>query len=291
MSFTPSHNPAWASVFTDPADANAFVAVVADVIEQRWGSAAEFDATAGSVTLPNGSIVSFANTARELASFDEPYWRSYLYLMLSANEAFDPSELQTEMRSWSRIRSRLRIRLHPAGPLALSEHTKPVPLVERPLSDSVSFVIAADTDIGSVAITTEVAEAWGKPLEQAWRAAIKNTKSRSKTRGALVQTPMTSFLMIEGDLFTTGHARDLRSFQADDPSIPPPIGPNGALVMAPTSRTLFVKPIDDPRDLASDAAGLLTAAAQFQATEPNPLSLDVFWYRGVDDLVGVIEMP
>lgn len=298
MSFTPSDDapsaaappPRWACVFDDPATAIHFVAVVADVIDRRWGDDAVFDQTVGSVRLPAGSVIHFANTARELAPFDEPYWRSYLYLMFSANESFDPEALQTELRSWTRIRSRLRIRLHPAGPLALDAFSEPLPLVERRISETVSFVIAADTDLGSVAITTEVADAWEKPLDQAWRAAIKNTRSRSKPRGSLVQTPTTSFMLLEGDLFTTGHARDLRPFRPDDPTVGSIVGRNGALLMAPTSRTLFVKPIDDTSKLAIDSIGLISAAGQFQAFEPNPLSLDVFWYRGVDDLVGVIEV-
>ncbi len=273
--------PDWADVFDHRDTARRFVEVVADVVRQRWGGAATFDAAIGQVTMSSGCTIGFANTACELIGFDEPYWRSYLFLMLSEYDAFDPEALDRELRSWSQIRSRLRVRLFPTGASSSDARTD---LVRRPVSDSLSFILAADSDIGCVPVPAQAAAAWNKPIDQAWRTAIKNTHSRTDVGIAAVQTPEASFAMLEGGLYTTGHARDLSR------ALPGLIGPYGALVAAPTSRALFVLPIDDPATVPGDAVGLLVATVTYQDREPNPLSTDILWYRGPDDLVGALDV-
>ncbi|MEZ5377148.1 MAG: hypothetical protein R2733_11630 [Acidimicrobiales bacterium] len=289
MSSTDSHFPtrssgsipAWAGAFRDPATARHFVSVVADVIEQRWGDTASFDLDDGRLTLADRRTIDFANTAHELVGFDEPYWRQYLFLMLSDYEAFDPQALDRELRSWTQIRSRLRVRLFPTTtPEVMGDRE----LIRRPVSDHLSFIIAADSDLGCVPVPADVTDEWGKPLEQAWRAAIKNTRVRASFHVAVANTPTANFIMLDGDLYTTGAARDLDRF------LPGVIGPHGALVAAPTSRSLFVQPIEHPDHVADDAMGLAVAAATFMQIEPSPLSNDVLWYRGVDELVGALDI-
>ncbi len=274
--------PPWADVFDDTTTARHFVAVVGDVVEQRWGGEASFDPAAGTATRADGCMVSFANTACELVGFDETYWRSYLFLMLSEYDSLDLKALDAELRSWTNVRSRLRIRLYPTTTPSTSDNDWN--LIDRPLSASLRFVLAADADIGSVPIAAEAAAEWGKPIEQAWRTAIKNTRSRVRVGTAVVRTPTAQFFMLDGGLFTTGHARDLSSV------LPGMIGDHGALLTAPTSRTLFVQPIDDPASVRTDAVELIVSTMTFQALEPNPLGRDVLWYRGADDLVGALDV-
>ncbi len=276
--------PPWADVFLDAAIAASFVAVVTDVVEQRWGTDAQFDRALGQVTLADGRLINFANAACELIGFDEPYWRRYLFSMLSDFESFDAAGLQAELRSWSRIRSRLRVRLFPTGGLDPLDHPA---LMARPIGDSMSLIIAADTDAGCVPISVDISADWNRPDEQAWRCAIKNSRTRGRHDVSSVRTFDTSFLMVEGDLFTTGLARDLTSLlwrhSADGaPRL-------GALVSAPTSRSLFVQPIDDLPMVATYSAGLITASIQYQAREPGAMGCNLFWYRGVDDLVSAVE--
>ncbi len=279
----PGSVPEWADVFDNPTTALDFVRVIVDVIEQRWGNSVTFDASIGQLRLSTGCIIDFANTACELIGYDEPYWRRYLFLMLSEYEAFDPAALDRELRSWTQIRSRLRVRLFPTTAPSPSEGN-PWELVRRPISSSLSFILAADAAIGCVPVSAEVAEQWDRPIDQAWRTAIKNTRTRASFSLAAVHSPTARFVMLEGDLYTTGQARDLSD------SLPGIVGPHGALVIAPTSRTLFVQPIDDPANVAVDAVGLIVAAVSYQSREPNTLTTDVLWYRGPNDLVGALDV-
>ncbi len=41
--------------------------------------------------------------------------------------------------------------------------------------------------------------------------------------------------------------------------------------------------------VATYSAGLITASIQYQAREPGAMGCNLFWYRGVDDLVSAVE--
>ncbi len=283
----PGHDdplPLWANVFGNPGVARSFVSVVSDIVEQRWGPDATFDRSRGQATLLDGRLINFANAACELIGFDEPYWRRYLFSMLSEFDSFDPAELERELRSWSQVRGRLRVRLFPTdGDDPIDESWE---LLQRPVSASMSFIVAADAEIGCVPITADVFDHWDTPVDQVWQTAIENTGTQVEYRIAMARTPMTGFIMIEGDLYTTGLARDLTGILGAESD---GLFQHGALIAAPTSRSLFIQPIIDPKLVLDDTVGLISAAAQFQHSEPGAMGCDIFWYRGVDNLLGAVE--
>lgn len=276
----PKHEvPEWVSTFKDTETAKLFVAVAADVIEQRWGPEARFDAEVGLVTIAGEPAVSLANPARFLAASDISQWRPHLYNYLSLVDSINPAELVDQLRDWEYIQDRLRVRLYrPLQPeLAWG-------LVSRPVSPSTLFAIAADLSVGATALTPQHLDRWDVPVEEVWRRAIANTASSTQVVPTMLEKNGFRAVDLHGDLFTSGLALDLSLFL-------PPLGQLGALLSAPCSDTLLVMPIASVNDAAQQSRLLVEVTLSWFNSEPHPLSPSVFWYRGPQQLEAALEIP
>ncbi len=270
--------PPWISGVLPIDEAWAFVDVVDQLVHERWGDAADFIRSTGIAQLESGAAISFANVARELRGVDARSWRRFLAAMLDAVESTETELIVGQLRSWTRICSRLRVRL--------SSHSLDNAMVLHRLGQDVALVLAADVGNGSVIVPRHYTAGWHRTEEEVWSTAIDHTRSATLPSITIERdgNGLTHFFVLEGDLFTTGLARDLRS-------APGVLGRHGALLSAPTSRTLLVRPVDDPAAVARQSLGLFVATVQRFGRDPHPLSANVFWYRRHDDLVVAIDAP
>ena len=266
--------PSWRRGFTSTRDADRFWDLVVGMIPPSLGDVRSADRDDGSIHLESGGVIFVTNPALDIVDVPANQWPAYISWWLD-NLAQQPIvEIQAKTQSWAEVKAALRVRLFPAGFTS--------GMIGRSLTSTLIWGVAIELAAGATPVPIDRPAVWGVKIECVWDQARRNTAASTVVGRTDVIAMQRHFRLLEGDIFTTGALDDLRS-------LVPEIRGEGALVVAPTSYSLLVQPIDGWDGVPADASRLLVASMQFQDRASHQLPLTLLWYRGPGDLVPAAE--
>lgn len=262
--------PVWARPLGTWGRARELLKHVTRVVTYRY-AAPVVDETSGTLSVPDGPVFGMGTIAHVAAREPRSRWKLLTYDIIASYDQVGPGKGRALLTDWDRVRERLRVRIF-GDAYADAEF----PLVSEPLGPRSSVGLAVALDGVMVAVAEEHSHSWGVSLDEAWDVARRNVLERVPVRHKMMASEGCVFALVQGEtLAVTGHALDLSVALKDrDPHGGPTIA-----VIAPSAHCLVVSPLvfeDTDRQLRS----CRRAASILASTEPNPVSLDVFRYRG-----------